>query len=46
MLGGLIVLMVENDGKSGPFCPGIPISYSLKPDVSPNVLIQEHLSVN
>ena len=25
-----MVLMVENDGRSGPFCPGIPISYSLK----------------
>ena len=25
-----MVLTVENDGKSGPFCPGSPISYSLR----------------
>ena len=28
MLGSLVVLMVENDGKSGLFCPGILVSYS------------------
>ena len=27
--GGSVVLIAENDGKSGPFCPASPISYSL-----------------